>query len=557
MNNLANLHPRIRKRFELSNSILDFGKFVSPHIFKKPSAPFHSEVERRIMDLNMSLQNIVTPRGTAKTTIACVYNALWHISLEHYYRMLSGYPIRGTPSKPEHSYVMLISKTQEEAKQRLRMIRQVLGDNSSSEQSPTFKALMGDWSENTSRLWTQSQLILKDGTTIRANGTGQAIHGLNEGGVRPTLCIVDDPEDHNNTKTEERRRGNMKWLYESVIPGLYPGFGRLVVIGTPLHTQCMVVELHRTWGRSKSETDTIWFRQHLGETEIEDEHHNSISKEDVDIGMDVFEDQHGLWQKHEGLIWPEQLNRKKLISYRKDCIESRTLSLAYFARQYECKIRSDEEATFKDEWFDQTWEGSIIWDEWNQPFIKVYRRGEETFEKPLMIPVGVSSGYDPAYSVHSTSSHTAAANIATDCDDFRYELPCVYGRFEASKMMTMFLENQKQWRPSRALCEANGPQLGTYEALRRAGLYAWKDSNMDKAKISRIEALQYPMSNGMFYFRASTPARPEAQDYPVGSLDYMDALEKADRVRVRGPRHLQFKDTKRSAYISEGNAMTA
>jgi len=508
-----------------------------PAMFKKPSPPFHFEIERRLMDYNTLKTNIVAPRGGAKSSLACICTTLHHIFAEDTYRRVRGLPLRGDGHKREPAYVLIISKTERDATQRMRQIKGVIGDKKAGF-SPQFRALYGNWGEDTARSWQSQQIILKDGSSIRCLGTGQNVHGLNEGNVRPTLVIVDDPEDKKNTVNVEMMAKNMQWLYESIIPGIYPELGRLVVIGTPLNTGCMVVKLHRTWSSKKSpDSDSIWFRQSLSR----EEHEYSVLEQNITRNMRLNEDKWGYWDVKPGLIWPEQLSKRALEAHKYECQNTEGVGVGVYYRQYECQIRGDGESVFEDDWFDQTWEGSLVRDAIGRSFLRIYRRGKEEFDDPLMLHVGVTTGYDPAYSVESESSYTAIANIATDSDGYRYELPWVYDKFEATRTIDVFIDNQRHYMPKRSYCEANGPQKAFYDICRQRGLRAMKDhSAMRIGKLARISTLSHPMSGGKYFFQRNSPAREEGLDFPSGSMDYLDALEKAERCRIKGKKNITF-----------------
>ena len=90
-----------------------------------------------------------------------------------------------------------------------------------------------------------------------------------------------------------------------------------------------------------------------------------------------------------------------------------------------------------------------------------------------------------------------------------------------------------------------------------ARIYAAPDKHVqDRSKIMRIEQLQAPMSENMYYFHVDTPAKGEARSYPRGSLDYLDALEKADRCRLRGSPDVTYYEEKayRAPYSSAMSA---
>ena len=212
----------------------------------------------------------------------------------------------------------------------------------------------------------------------------------------------------------------------------------------------------------------------------------------------------------------------------------------YF-RQYECQIIGDEERVFDEKWFDRTWDGELI-HEVNGSFLKIYRRGEEYFEEPLYLHVGITVGYDAAYTVTNSSSFSTAAIIATDMDDNRYELPGMKAKLLYAQLVDAYLAIQHKFKPIYSMMECNGPQIGTWESMRKAGLRIRKDANIYEKKVERITTLQAPIMQEKYYFQPNSYATDEAFTFPRGTLDYLDALEKADRVRRRGT-NLKHKDT--------------
>ena len=66
--------------------------------------------------------------------------------------------------------------------------------------SSNFRSLFGYWGQYSAKQWSKSEIELKDGSMIICKGTGQQLRGIKHGNQRPTLIILDDPEDENNTK---------------------------------------------------------------------------------------------------------------------------------------------------------------------------------------------------------------------------------------------------------------------------------------------------------------------------------------------------------------------
>ena len=521
-------------KIELSKSLLQFMKVIDPSACKVDFAQIHKDMESVLMDLDVIQLCMVAPRGHGKSTISCVAIALWHVFLEDTYRTIHGLPRRIDPStgKPEHSYVLIQSKTQKDAKERLDSIKHILNN------SPNFRALFGDWSKSTCPTWNMDAIELKNGTMIAVYGTGQNLHGRNHLNVRPTLLIVDDPENLENTKTPESKESNMRALIGSAIPGLYPTYGRAIVIGTPITPDCMVINLHHTWGTKMDhkEYKSKWF-MHDAEEQM---NWTSIGQNEVQFtrnkGDKVIQNQYGYWIERKKVFWEAWLPKRGLLLKKEEIRENPGVPLGEYYRQYECKIIGDEERVFLQEYFDRTWDGHPVWDSSGRSFLEIHRLGSQEFAKPIYKHVIITGGYDAAYTVNNHSSYSTAAAIATDVDDNRYELPGLKTKVLFGQLVKIYLEFQKRYKLKRALGEANGPQAASFEQLQSAGLRIWKDANVYEKKIERISTLHQPISSGQYYFQEDTPFREEANTFPRGKIDYMDSFEKADRIRRRGTR---------------------
>lgn len=535
-------NPMLRYRMKLATGgLIPFIRTLFPDMAKQQNAAFHYDMAKRLTDLTVDRYNVVAPRGHAKSSIACTALALWHIFCEHLYRVAHGLPIRGTVEQPEHNYVLLIGHSLQDGKQKLTNIKKLLGEDDGIGASIPLRTAFGDYSDRTARTWQAEMVRLRGGHVIRCLGAKQNVHGLNEGNVRPTLVIVDDPENTENTKMVETMEANLRWLYESIIPGVYPEYGRVVVIGTPLEPRCMVVKLHRMWmSEDKGTTDSVWYRHSLTKHEqYYSTTHTKASRLNLrpDLGDEVVEDRHGVWLRRPGLLWPKWMSAKKMASIKKDCETEASLGLGAYYRQYECQIRGDTEEVFQDHWFDRTWEGSLVCDDYGETFLKITRLGDEIFGagKEKMVHVRTITGYDPAYSVGAKSSNTAACALAVDREDNCYELPWVYGKYHPAESISLFLQQQEMTQHRRGVCEANGPQIAMFDLMRREGIRRLiKDSTVDRIKKDRVSVLQYPMANMKFWFKRGTPARDDALDFPGGSMDYLDAMAKAWSFRIRG-----------------------
>ena len=210
---------------KLIGNLMMFGKVTMPNMYSAPSPEFHYEIAKNLMDESKKQINIVAPRGHAKSSIVGGVFPLYHL-------MFHG----------GQKLVVLVSRTQDHAIKLLGTIKDTL------EFSSNFRSVFGYWGQHNARQWAKSEIELKDGSMIICKGTGQQLRGIKKGNQRPTLIIVDDPEDENNTKTSEAMEVNLRWLLQSALPSLDPKTGRIVIIGTPQHQRCMVETLKEMKG---------------------------------------------------------------------------------------------------------------------------------------------------------------------------------------------------------------------------------------------------------------------------------------------------------------------
>jgi phage terminase large subunit-like protein len=93
--------------------------------------------------------------------------------------------------------------------------------------------------------WTSRHFTLLNGVTYKARGAGCAVRGIVERQHRPDLIVVDDIEDDEAVQTPERREKLWRWLITALWNvGGFQGCDK-IVIGTPLHNDCVLRRLSR------------------------------------------------------------------------------------------------------------------------------------------------------------------------------------------------------------------------------------------------------------------------------------------------------------------------
>lgn len=182
-------------------------------------APFQKKLFAITEDTSNKLAVIVSFRSSAKSTIMSMSYILWSIL--------------GSQQK---KFVLIISQTQEQARQHFKNIKSELEEN---------KLLRNDLGPFKQDDWNSNTLVLtRYNARITAASSEQAIRGLRHGEHRPDLIICDDVEDINSVRTPEAREKTYNWFNSEVIP-LGDLGTRTIVVGNLLHNDCLIKRLQR------------------------------------------------------------------------------------------------------------------------------------------------------------------------------------------------------------------------------------------------------------------------------------------------------------------------
>jgi len=214
----------------MSQNMELFGKTILREVFYQETPDFHRELYSAFEDETILKTLIVAPRGHAKSTIAGLVLPLHHIFFD-----------KGSHEGVRN--IVLISKSGPHAIKLLDSIKYQLETN------PVLHYFFGHHGEENARKWTEKEIVLRNNTIITALGTGQQVRGIKYRNTRPTLIILDDPEDENNTKTIEAMDDNLNWLLGGAMPAVDDiNSSRIVVIGTVIHKYCIVNRLKKMDG---------------------------------------------------------------------------------------------------------------------------------------------------------------------------------------------------------------------------------------------------------------------------------------------------------------------
>jgi predicted phage terminase large subunit-like protein len=186
---------------------------------KYKSAPFQKELFELTEDISQKNVVVEAFRGSSKTTIMGTSYSIWSIL--------------GVQQK---KFVLIIAKTESQAKQYLANIKMELESNH------LLKADLGPFEEPNDE-WRAVSIVLPNyGARITVASIDNSIRGIKHGPHRPDLIICDDLEDLDIVKTADSRDKMYKWLTGDIMP-LGDIDTRMIVIGTKLHNESLIMKL--------------------------------------------------------------------------------------------------------------------------------------------------------------------------------------------------------------------------------------------------------------------------------------------------------------------------
>ena len=196
-----------------------------PGYFSRPFSLFHHWLSGALRDLHRQRGTrlaLVAPRGSAKSTWVSLAYPLWAAVHGH------------------EPYIQLISDSQSQARLLLEALKREVEDNPALAEAYPAAAGPG-------RAWGQDRIRLANGVVVEALGTGAKIRGRRNRTERPSLIVVDDPENDGHVTSALQRERSWSWFNRAVANAGTPQTN-VLVLGTALHRDCLVLRLTRTAG---------------------------------------------------------------------------------------------------------------------------------------------------------------------------------------------------------------------------------------------------------------------------------------------------------------------
>jgi hypothetical protein len=442
----------------------DLAKILRHFVWKKdPEDPNSESFPLFVFDgtrihLQVSqVQQEIVPRGFSKTTLC---NAVI---------------IRNVCYKLKR-FMLLVAETGPHANAQLGNVKEQLAFNELL--ISVFGGVVPD--RNHPNPWRESEAQTLTGIWMVARGRGGQVRGLNRNGIRPDFIVIDDVEDEESVLTEEQRKKTVKWVMSAVRPALPRNNpdAFIQILGTMLHSECMLQSLARD-----PSVITITFGA-------------------IDPDGDM------LWDSHMSKRQYEALKE----SYR------RVGALAEFVREFDSKIRNEDEQIFKVD--------RIVYQ------VKV-----------ISSFVGRAIALDPAISENMTADFCAFAVVGMEDIGLLHILD-----FHMERGMTpraqidKFFEMHNLWQCSLAGVESVAYQkalihLMREEMFRKSRIYGDRayfeitpiTHSLDKDKITRVQGILAPRyaAGYITHQRRYPDLEGQLQDWPNGKVDGPDAVAMA------------------------------
>lgn len=232
-----------------------FDQDYLPHYFNEPPAEFHQELYQ-ILEHSL-LAAVEAPRGHAKSTVITFAYSLHQLStgevilawnegrLEKedprlYAALRAALLAEGRSPSEQLRYdpfIVIGSCTQPQAEDFTTAIKLELEGN---------PRIIGDWGELALTPGKNyPDFVTASGIRCMAVGMRVSRRGLKHRQYRPTLWIIDDPDDEKTIGNPKIRRKQIKYLVGMVRPAMQPKWGRVFVIANETHLECLVATIYR------------------------------------------------------------------------------------------------------------------------------------------------------------------------------------------------------------------------------------------------------------------------------------------------------------------------
>ncbi len=483
---------RLAYRAHHGLDLLAWGKRYLPDHFCRPPSNLHRWLAEQLDAAHFhrgTKLNVLGPRGAAKSTIGTL-----------------ALPLRAAVECWE-PYVWIVSDTKHQACADLENLKTELLSN---------ERLARDFPEATGQglVWRNNFIVLRNGVTIEALGTGQRLRGRRRRQHRPSLIICDDLQNDGHMRSPLQREYSRSWFHGTLMKA---GTARtnVVNLATALHRDALAMELHRTPGwTSHLFKSIVRWPDNMALWQQWEAIYTDLSKPGYKTAARKFYEQHR-WQMQSGAIvlWPDEEDLYTLMCMR---IEGGRTA---FEREKQNSPINPDLCEWPESYFDEA-----LWFEAWPANLAV-----------KTMALDPSKGSDARH-----GDYSALVMLGVDRQGIVY-VEADLARRPTPQMVAEATEWYCRFRPDLFGVESNQFQdllAGEFEAeFRRQGLLGARPAAIENhtAKQVRIRRLGPYLSSRRLRLKAGSPGTrllvEQLQEFPIGDHDDgPDALEMALRL---------------------------
>ncbi|NLE39648.1 MAG: hypothetical protein GX621_16640 [Pirellulaceae bacterium] len=490
-------HGEARRRLAGRRSkdrLLDWAqKYLGEH-FALPPSSMHRWMAGRL-DLLAGRRgtklNVLGPRGAAKSTLGTL-----------------AYPLRAALEAAE-PYIWIVSDTRDQARAHLTNLKNELIENGRLARDYPTAAGQGP-------VWRAGSIVLGNGVSIEAFGTGQRLRGRRFGAHRPSLIVCDDLQNDSHTQSAAAREHSRAWFHGTLLKAGTPRTN-VVNLATALHRDALAMELTRTPGwvsrvfRAVVRWPTDLSLWHEWETIYFDPDRDDRAA----AARRFYDDRRAAMDADARVLWPEREDLYTLMCMRAE--SGRTA----FEREKQNSPIDPENCEWPESYFDE----SIWFDDWPEG-LRV---------KTLAL--------DPSKGAESRrGDYSAFVLLGVDRRGVLF-VEADLARRPVAQIVADGVALYRQFRPDAFGVEANQFQEllgGQFEAeFARQGVLGarpWLVDNRVNKQV-RLRRLGPYLASGRVRFKSGSPSTrllvDQLRDFPLGDHDDgPDAAEMAIRLAV-------------------------
>jgi len=465
-----------------------------PSYLQRPLSAFHCWLAGALATLHGRRGTrlaVIAPRGSAKSTWASFAYPL--------YCAVEGY----------EPYIQIVSDSIGQASLWLEAIKTELEDN------PQLAAAYPHAS-GAGPVWRQDRIRLNNGVVLEALGTLSKIRGRRHRQERPSLIIVDDPENEEHVTSALRRERSWRWFTRAVLNAGTPRTN-VLALGTALHRDCLLLRLQKqagwqarlfraivTWPQRMD----LWARWE----EIATDWENPRRERDAQT---YYQAQRAGMDEGAEVLWPQAESLYQLMALRS------TIGPSAFAAEKQ----GDPVDPAACEWPSSYFDYAGFW----------FEKWPERLEVKTLA-LDPSKGKDA-----KKGDYSAFVRYGRDLQGIEY-IEADLQRQPTDQIVARGIAHVQAFRPDGFAIEINQFQELLASEFLRAGrqqgvdlpIYQY-DNTVNK--LVRIRRLGPPLAQQRFRFKARSPGTlllvQQLKDFPVGDHDDgPDALEMARRLAM-------------------------